>query len=192
MPVTGVSLDEAKAYCSWAGGRLPTAAEWQYAAQGGDPSRLYPWGNEYGADGVYHPKPNKGKTSPPPEPSEKYAAMAASPFGLIDLVGNVWQYTADEFQDEHTRFVLLKGGSSYQINHVSARGCHRRAQAAGGAWAQWRLHRARPCRLCSHASERLSRAHTPSRGAPGSAGRAIPAGAAPTRCPRARACPPIP
>ena len=43
-PVVGVSLSEAKSYCAWAGGRLPTGVEWQYAAQGGDATRAFPWG----------------------------------------------------------------------------------------------------------------------------------------------------
>lgn len=63
--------------------------------------------------------PRQGRVSPPPEPSDMYSNVSASPFGLVDLVGNVWQYTADKFQDEHTRFVLLKGGSSYQLTNTS-------------------------------------------------------------------------
>lgn len=119
VPVTGISLVEAEAFCSAAGGRLPTAAEWQYAAQGGDAQRQYPWGDELGAEGEHLPVPRQGRVSPPPEPSDMYSNVSASPFGLVDLVGNVWQYTADKFQDEHTRFVLLKGGSSYQLTNTS-------------------------------------------------------------------------
>lgn len=117
-PVTGVSLREAKAYCQWAGGRLPTGVEWQYAAQGGEPNRTFPWGR---ADNEsLRPPVTGGRTCGAPHDSEQYASRGgASPFGVGDLVGNVWQFTADEFEDEHTRFVMLRGGAHYMIRHVS-------------------------------------------------------------------------
>ena len=45
--------------------------------------------------------------------------MSASPLGLVDLVGNVWQYTADEFEDGHSHFVMLRGGAHYTLNDAS-------------------------------------------------------------------------
>lgn len=108
-PVTWVSIEDARAYAVWAGKRLPNEWEWQYAAQGGD-GRLYPWGGDWKADAV--PEPNKGRALPPPEPVGAHP-QGASPFGVQDLVGNVWQWT-NEFQDEHTRAAILRGGSSYQ------------------------------------------------------------------------------
>ena len=60
-----------------------------------------------------------GRVCGSPYDSEQHAAGASSPYGLVDLVGNVWQYTADEFEDGHTRFVLVRGGSHYNIRHVS-------------------------------------------------------------------------
>ena len=114
-PVTWVSLEDARAYATWAGKRLPHEWEWQYAAQGTD-GRLYPWGNNWpwGNDGssAAVPMPEKGRT--PPGPSEVIAHPAgASPFGVMDLTGNVWQWT-DEFEDEHTRAAIVRGGSYYQ------------------------------------------------------------------------------
>jgi iron(II)-dependent oxidoreductase len=93
-PVTWVSIEDARAYASWAGRRLPHEWEWQYAAQGMD-HREYPWGNEWVAANV------------PGHPA------GASPFGVQDLVGDVWQWT-DEWTDEHTRAAILRGGSHYQ------------------------------------------------------------------------------
>ncbi|MFA6310245.1 MAG: SUMF1/EgtB/PvdO family nonheme iron enzyme [Sterolibacterium sp.] len=108
-PVTWVSLEDARAYCVWAGKRLPHGWEWQYAAQGSD-GRLYPWGNSWDPGAV--PPVNKSRNILPPADVDAHPS-GASPFGVMDMVGNVWQWT-DEFVDEHTRSASLRGGSSYQ------------------------------------------------------------------------------
>lgn len=108
-PVTWVSLEDARAYAAWAGKRLPHSWEWQYAAQGKD-GRLFPWGNDWNPVNV--PAPNRGRTLLPPADVDAHPG-GASPFGVMDLVGNVWQWT-DEFRDLHTRAAVLRGGSSYQ------------------------------------------------------------------------------
>jgi formylglycine-generating enzyme required for sulfatase activity len=113
-PVTWVSLEDARAYAAWAGKRLPHEWEWQYAAQGAD-GRLYPWGDGWDSSAV--PATNKGRELLPPDDVDAHPA-GASPFGVMDLVGNVWQWT-DEFVDEHTRAAALRGGSAYlpQTSH---------------------------------------------------------------------------
>jgi iron(II)-dependent oxidoreductase len=108
-PVTWVSLEDARAYAAWAGKRLPHEWEWQYAAQGTD-GRMYPWGNTWNADAV--PVADKGRTMRGPDAVDAHP-LGASPFAVMDLVGNVWQWT-EEFQDEHTRGSILRGGSYYQ------------------------------------------------------------------------------
>jgi len=108
-PVTWVSQEDARAYASWAGKRLPHEWEWQYAAQGTD-GRLYPWGNEWDDSAV--PVPDKSRSMRGPDPVDGHP-KGASPFGVMDLVGNVWQWT-EEFIDEHTRGGILRGGSYYQ------------------------------------------------------------------------------
>jgi iron(II)-dependent oxidoreductase len=108
-PVTWVSLEDARAFAAWAGKRLPHEWEWQYAAQGTD-GRLYPWGNSWDASAV--PAPDQGREMR--EPSDVGAhPEGASSLGVMDLVGNVWQWT-DEIIDEHTRAAVLRGGSYYQ------------------------------------------------------------------------------
>lgn len=108
-PVTWVSIEDARAYAAWAGKRLPHEWEWQYAAQGAD-GRAYPWGRDWRADAV--PAPDLGRVLTPPDPVGAHPA-GASPFGVLDMVGNVWQWT-DEFADAHTRAAILRGGSHYR------------------------------------------------------------------------------
>jgi iron(II)-dependent oxidoreductase len=108
-PVTWVSLEDAEAYARWAGKRLPHEWEWQLAAQGGD-GRLYPWGDQWNPRAV--PAPDKGRTMRGPDPVPAHPE-GASPSGVMDLVGNVWQWT-DTFEDDHTRAAVLRGGSYYQ------------------------------------------------------------------------------
>ncbi|HEY4146870.1 formylglycine-generating enzyme family protein [Pinirhizobacter sp.] len=113
-PVIWVGIEDARAYAAWAGKRLPREWEWQYAAQGTD-GRHYPWGNE--ADASRVPATNRGRTLRAPDDVDAHPE-GASPFGVLDLVGNVWQWT-DEFLDEHTRAAVLRGGGSYlpQTSH---------------------------------------------------------------------------
>ena len=108
-PVTWVSLEDARAYAAWAGKRLPHEWEWQYAAQGTD-ERAYPWGNTWIAENV--PEQDQGREMRLPDQVDAHPA-GVSPFGVKDLVGNVWQWT-EEFEDEHTRAAILRGGSFYK------------------------------------------------------------------------------
>jgi iron(II)-dependent oxidoreductase len=108
-PVTWVSLEDARAYAKWAQKRLPHEWEWQYAAQGTD-GRTYPWGNEWNPRAV--PPADHGRTMRPPTDVNAFP-LGASPSGVLDMVGNVWQWT-DEFIDEHTRAGVLRGSAYYQ------------------------------------------------------------------------------
>jgi formylglycine-generating enzyme required for sulfatase activity len=112
-PVTWVSLEDARAYAAWAGKRLPHEWEWQFAAQhaaqGFEPKK-YPWGDRWRQDAV--PLPDQDRTMRGPD--EVFAhPMGSSALGVMDLVGNIWQWT-DEYVDEHTRSAILRGGSYYQ------------------------------------------------------------------------------
>ena len=108
-PVTWVSIEDARAYAAWNGKRLPHEWEWQYAAQSTD-GRPYPWGNEWNPQAL-----------PPVDPGPIMRPLAnvagflagASPFGVLDLIGNVSQWT-DEFRDPHTRAAIVRGGAVYQ------------------------------------------------------------------------------
>lgn len=103
-PVVYVSHEDAMAYARWAGKRLPTEMEWQYSAQGSD-NRHWPWGDEYDSTLCNHAL---GHTTP-----VDAFPKGKSPFGVMDLTGNVWQLTGDVYDNGTYYFVIMKGGSHY-------------------------------------------------------------------------------
>jgi len=107
-PVTWVSIEDARAYAAWAGKRLPHEWEWEYSGQGSD-GRIYPWGNKM--DSTRIPKPDTNRNMHCPSNINAFP-NGKSPFGVMDMTGNVWQWT-DEYTDLHTRSAVLKGGSYF-------------------------------------------------------------------------------
>jgi formylglycine-generating enzyme required for sulfatase activity len=140
-PVVHVSLIDAIAYCDWAGVRLPSEFEWEFAARGGrDSATEFAWGTELSPNGTRMANHWYGEFPSRPDPDNIAGTSAIGSFppndlGLVDMIGNVWEWTTTEFREGHDaksccggsatiddpfeqggRLMVLKGGS-----HLCAR-----------------------------------------------------------------------
>ena len=148
-PVVEVSWFGASAYCSWAGGRLPTEAEWEYAARGPE-SAVYPWGNTFNQDAVnYNATGFSGSGQVHWMPAGSFPA-GASWCGALDMAGNVWEWVGDWWSEgyygrspthnpqgpDSGEFRLARGGSWYDDPwHV--RSAYRKGLSASSARMHW-------------------------------------------------------
>jgi formylglycine-generating enzyme required for sulfatase activity len=102
-PVLHASWHDAQAYCAWSGTRLPTEAEWEYAARGGLVQRRFPWGDELRPGGEHAMNVFQGRFPERDTGADGYAgtapvdAFAPNAYGLFNATGNVWEWTADWF-----------------------------------------------------------------------------------------------
>lgn len=122
QPIVNVTWDDAKAYCNWAGVLLPTEAQWEKAARGTD-GRLYPWGNRWDDKRLQCSK-NAPSDARRTAPVGSFPA-GASPYGCLDMAGNVWQWCADWYDvdyyktspkrnptgPDHGNYRVMRGGS---------------------------------------------------------------------------------
>jgi formylglycine-generating enzyme required for sulfatase activity len=114
-PVVHVSWQDAAAYAKWAGKRLPTEAEWEFAARGGKAGDLYTWGNQFKPDGKWMANIYQGKFPAHDEGSDGFAGIApvkqfpASAYGLYDMAGNVWEWCSDWYRPDYYEQLAQNG-----------------------------------------------------------------------------------
>ncbi|PNJ03794.1 SUMF2 isoform 12, partial [Pongo abelii] len=114
-PVLHVSWNDARAYCAWRRKRLPTEEEWEFAARGGLKGQVYPWGNQFQPNrtNLWQGKFPKGDKAEDGfhGVSPVNAFPAQNNYGLYDLLGNVWEWTASPYQAAEQDMRVLRGAS---------------------------------------------------------------------------------
>lgn len=125
-PVVHVSWYDANEYCKWAGKRLPTEAEWEWAARGGLEHKIYPWGDEDIDTGQIKANTWQGAFPNVNELRDKYywtspvKSYPPNNYGLYDMAGNVWEWTADLYDVHYYQHLKNKGLAVNPYNAYSS------------------------------------------------------------------------
>ena len=128
-PIVNVTWDDARAYCAWVGSRLPSEAEWEYAARGGHPDWFHAWGNESPACAAGAPNGARfddGATCRKAG-TERVGVYGPNGFGLYDIAGNAWEWCADEWNANYSD--APSDGSAFEERSAVSRRVLR-----GGSW----------------------------------------------------------
>ncbi len=134
-PVVQVSWNDAAAYAKWVGGRLPTEAEWEHAARGGKGNVIFPWGDDDPDDQTHMPCniwqgdfPNVNTGADGYAATAPARSFAPNGYGLFNMAGNVWEWTADPFRIKSLKKQVkqrLAGMKGYRLSKGGSFLCHR-------------------------------------------------------------------
>ncbi len=115
-PVVHVAFEDAQAYVAWAGKRLPTEAEWEFAARGGLTGKFFAWGDELTPGGTHHANIHQGSFPQSDSGADGFAGIAAvaqfepNGYGLYDIAGNVWEWVGDWYRPDYYATLAVSGG----------------------------------------------------------------------------------
>jgi formylglycine-generating enzyme len=119
FPVVHIAYEDAQAYAKWAGKRLPTEAEWEFAARGGLSGALYPWGNNFKENGRWMANIHQGQFPHIDTGADAYVGIAPvaqyppNGYGLYDVGGNVWEWTSDWYRPDYYGQLAASGAAAH-------------------------------------------------------------------------------
>ncbi len=115
-PVVHIAYEDTVSYARWAGKRLPTEAEWEFAARGGLSGKVFPWGDEFMKGGKWMANIHQGHFPNQDTGADKFlgiapvAQFAANGYGIYDVGGNVWEWTSDWYRPDYYAQLVAAGG----------------------------------------------------------------------------------